>query len=161
MLVGPIEAEHGTPVVQHECHVVAEIQCIPEREQVVALFGVVIAVRARRVQFVRPAHADQVGGDETAQSFQVWHYVAPQVGRRGVAVRKHNGIAVALVDVGHPVSADLTIVQLRVGFCSDHGVPPKQFVSRFTECGCGSDQQPDSVDVSRLNVGAGGSEMID
>ena len=45
MLVGPIEAEHGTPVVQHECHVVAEIQCIPEREQVVALFGVVIAVR--------------------------------------------------------------------------------------------------------------------
>jgi hypothetical protein len=69
MLVGPIEAEHGTPVVQHKCHVVAEIQCIPEREQVIALFGVVIAVRTRRVQFVRPAHADQVGRDQTAQTF--------------------------------------------------------------------------------------------
>ena len=63
--------------MQHECHVVAEIQCIPEREQVVALFGVVVAVRTRRVQFVRLAHADHVGGDQTAQSFQVWHYVAP------------------------------------------------------------------------------------
>ena len=124
MLVGPIEAEHGTPVVQHEYHVVAEIQCIPEREQVVALFGVVVAVRARRVQFVRPAHADQVGGDQTPQPVEVWHYVAPQVGRRGVAVRKDDGIAVALVDVGHPVSADFTIVQVPVRFCPDHGVPP-------------------------------------
>jgi hypothetical protein len=69
MLVGPIEAEHGTPVVQHECHVVAKIQRIPEREQVVALFGVVVAVRTRRVQFARPAHTDHVGGDQTAQSF--------------------------------------------------------------------------------------------
>ena len=69
MLVRPIEAECGTPVVQHKYHVVAEIQCIPEREQVIALFGVVVAVRTRRVQFVRPTHADQVGGDETAQTF--------------------------------------------------------------------------------------------
>jgi hypothetical protein len=106
--------------VQHEYHVVAEIQCIPEREQVVALFGVVVAVWTRWVQFVRLAHTDHVGGDETAQSFQVWHHVAPQVGRGGVAVRKDDGLAVALVDVGHPVSVDLAIVQLPVGFCPDH-----------------------------------------
>ena len=36
-------------------------------------------------------------------------------------MRKDDGIAVALVDVGHPVSVDLTIVQLPVGFCPDHG----------------------------------------
>src|SRR5258707_10020805 len=50
----------------------------------------------------------------------MWHHVAPQVGRRGVAVREDDGIAVALVDIGHPVSVDLAIAHLPVRFCPDH-----------------------------------------
>src|SRR5258707_2718705 len=102
----------------------------------------------------------------------MWHHVASQVGRRGVAVRKDDGIAVALVDVGHPVSVDLAIVQLPVRFCPDHGVPPHLLVTIFVdvwvtearvssrfyrwsfwrcaECGCGSGQQPDDLAAARL-----------
>src|SRR4029077_10936343 len=100
----------------------------------------------------------------------MWHHVAPQVGRRGVAMRKDDRIAVALVDVGHPVSVDLAIVQLPVRFCPDHGYllicsfpflwtsgSPKRVSSRFyrwsfwryAECGCGSGQQLDDVAVAR------------
>ena len=50
MLVGPVEAEHGTPIVQHKCHLVAEIQCVPEREEVVALLLVIVAIRTRRAE---------------------------------------------------------------------------------------------------------------
>jgi hypothetical protein len=96
--------------VQHQCHVVAQIQGVPQREQVVTLFGVMVTVRTGWAQLVRTAHPDHVAGDKAAQPFQVWHHVAPQIRRRRVAVRKDNGIALALVDVGHPLPVDLAVL---------------------------------------------------
>ena len=52
VLVGPVEAERRTPVVQNEHHAVAEIEGVPQCEQVVTLLGVVVAVRSRVVEFV-------------------------------------------------------------------------------------------------------------
>ena len=120
MLVGPVEAQHRTPVLQYQCHVVAEIQGVPQREQVVALFGVVVAAWTRRVQLVRSAHPDQIAGHQPAQPLQVWHHVAPQIRRRRVAVRKDDRVALALVDVGHPLAVDVAVSQLPVGFCRNH-----------------------------------------
>src|SRR5258708_4992288 len=86
-------------------------------------------------------------------------------------MRKDDGIAVALVDVGHPVSVDLAIVQLPVRFCPDHvyllicsfpflwtSGPPKRaycvllslVLLKVPECGCGSGQQLDDVAMPRL-----------
>ena len=44
---GPIDPEYGAPVVQHEHHTVAEIERVPEREQIVAVFGIAVAIRPR------------------------------------------------------------------------------------------------------------------
>jgi hypothetical protein len=99
--------------VQHECDIVAEIQCIPEREQVVALFGVVVAIRTRRVQFVRRAHADHVGGDKTAQFLRGVALRCATGRTGGVAMRKDDCIAVTLMRIGHAVSVDFTKVQPR------------------------------------------------
>jgi hypothetical protein len=79
---------------------------------------------ARACGFVREEPG--VSPDNHARSrppFQVRHHIAPQVRRRGVAVREDNGVAVALVDVGHPFPVDIAKLQLPVRFCSDHDVP--------------------------------------
>ena len=50
---------------------------------------------------VRVAHPDQVGGDAPAEVLHVRDDVAPEVGRRRVAVQEEDRVALADVDVGH------------------------------------------------------------
>src|SRR6478752_2870174 len=72
------------------------------------------------------AHPDHVGGHKPAQALQVRHHVSPQIRRRRVAERKDDGVALALVDVGHPPPVDLAILQSPIRFRSKHAVPPSQ-----------------------------------
>ncbi|COV78766.1 Uncharacterised protein [Mycobacterium tuberculosis] len=106
MLVSPVEAERRAPVVQHQYHVVAEVERIPEREQKVSLLAIAIAVGSRWAELVRRAHPDQIAGHQPAQPFQVRHDVAPQVRRRGVAVLKDDGVTLAFVDIRHALPGD-------------------------------------------------------
>jgi hypothetical protein len=112
--------------VQHEYDVVAQVKRVPQREQVVALLGVAVAVRAGRAELVRATHPDHVGRDQPSQPLQVWHHVAPQVGRRRVAVREDDGVSLALVDVGHLAAFDIAVLQFPVRVRSGHVSPSVQ-----------------------------------
>ena len=68
VLVGPVEPERRTPVVQNEYHPIAEVEFVPQCEQVLTLFGVVVTIGSGVVELVGAAHADQVARDESAQS---------------------------------------------------------------------------------------------
>ena len=96
-------------------HLVAQIERIPECEQVFALLAIVVAIRTRGVQLVRGAHADHVGGDQTPQPLDVRHDVAPQVRRGGVTVREDDRVAFPLVDVRHTAALDLAMCSVPYG----------------------------------------------
>ena len=67
VLVGPVEPERRTPVVQNEYHPLTEVEFVPQCEQVLTLFGVVVTIGSGVVELVGAAHADQVARDESAQ----------------------------------------------------------------------------------------------
>src|SRR3981189_1067114 len=46
--------------------------------------------------------------------------------RRRIAVRRDDGVALTLIDVGHPFPVDLAILQSPIRFRSKHVVPPGQ-----------------------------------
>src|SRR3981189_212371 len=46
--------------------------------------------------------------------------------RRRIAVRKDDGVALALIDVGRPFPVDFAILQSPIRFRSKHVVPPSQ-----------------------------------
>ena len=123
MVVGPVEPQHGAPVVQDQHDVVAEIERVPQREEMIALFAVVVAAGSGVRELVGGAHTDQVAGDEPAESFEVRHDISPQIRRRRVAVLEDDRISPALVDIGHPSAEDLGVLQLSVGFCVRHQSP--------------------------------------
>ena len=52
ILSGPVKPEYSAPVVQHEQYAVAEIERIPEREKIVSMFGVAIAIRSRGAELL-------------------------------------------------------------------------------------------------------------
>jgi hypothetical protein len=47
-----VKPEYSAPVVQHEQYAVAEIERIPEREKIVSMFGVPIAIRSRGAELL-------------------------------------------------------------------------------------------------------------
>ena len=96
--------------MQNEYDAIAEFERVPQREQIVTLFGVVVAVGSGGVEFFGVPHADQVAGDEAPEPFEVRHDVAPQVGGRGIAVLEHDGVTLTLVDEGHPFAVDLPVL---------------------------------------------------
>jgi hypothetical protein len=49
--------------MQDKDDLVPEVELVPEREQVLALFGVAVAVWPGGRELVAVAHADQVAGD--------------------------------------------------------------------------------------------------
>src|SRR6185312_2359086 len=79
VLGGPVESQRGAPVVPHQDHVALESELFPQREEVVAVLEVAVAVRAGRIELVRVTHPEHVAGDQPAEPFQVWHDVAPEV----------------------------------------------------------------------------------
>jgi hypothetical protein len=52
ILSGPVKPEYSAPVIQHEQYAVAEIERIPEREKIVSMFGVAIAIRSRAAELL-------------------------------------------------------------------------------------------------------------
>jgi hypothetical protein len=103
----PLEAQRRAPVVNDEDYSVAQREGVPKRPEVVALLGVAVAVGAGGRELGTVAHADQIAGDEPPEAGAVGHDVAPQVGRRGVAVLEHDRRPGALVDVAHAPTFDI------------------------------------------------------
>jgi hypothetical protein len=68
VLVGPVEPERRTPVVQNEYHPITEVEFVPQRKQVLTLFGVVVTIGTGVVELIGAAHADQVARYESAQA---------------------------------------------------------------------------------------------
>ena len=100
----PVEAERRAPVVYDEADAVE-----PERLEETVDVARVIDEAITDIGFVGAAHADQIGRDAAADAAHVRDYVAPQVGRRWIAVQKHDRIAAALVDVGHACAVHLDV----------------------------------------------------
>src|SRR5215469_1868109 len=74
--------------------------------EVVAVLDEAIAIRAAVGQLVGIAHTDQVRRDATAQRLQVRQHVAPEVGRGGIAVQQHDGVALSHLHVRHLAVVD-------------------------------------------------------
>ena len=74
------------------------------------MFHVSVAVGTRVIEFVGIAHADQIDGDAASMVRQFRHNVAPQVGRRRVAVLKDNRVTFTHLDVGHTLAIDVNIL---------------------------------------------------
>jgi hypothetical protein len=71
-----VEAQRRSPVVQHQCDVVTKIQRVPQREQVVALFG----VGSRSVCFGKVVQLAVCSGPSACLSFSLsggWRSLGP------------------------------------------------------------------------------------
>ena len=106
MLVGPVEPQHRTPVVQHENDVLLDSELFPQSEQIIAVLAIAVAIRSGRFELVRVAHTDEIARDEASQALEMGHDVAPEIRGCRVAVLKDDGSTGALLDIAHPASAD-------------------------------------------------------
>src|SRR3546814_1370897 len=78
-----------------------EIERLPQRVEIVTMLGIGITLGPRRIELVRIAHADQVTGDQPSQPGAMRHDIAPQIGRRRIAVLEEDRIAGPFIDIGH------------------------------------------------------------
>src|SRR3546814_3622158 len=77
------------------------IERLPQRVEIVTMLGIGITLGPRRIELVRIAHADQVTGDQPSQPGAMRHDIAPQIGRRRIAVLEEDRIAGPFIDIGH------------------------------------------------------------
>ena len=105
-----------------EDDVVAEVEAVPQRKEILALFGIGVAVRPRGREFLGIAHADQVAGDQPALSLQMRHDITPEIGGGRVAVLEDDRIALPLVDIGHAFAVDGGELLFGIGF-GGHWLP--------------------------------------
>src|SRR3546814_15061238 len=75
-----------SPVMHDQNNPVPEIERLPQRVEIVTMLGIGITLGPRRIELVRIAHADQVTGDQPSQPGAMRHDIAPQIGRRRIAV---------------------------------------------------------------------------
>src|SRR3546814_5778088 len=73
----------------------------------------------RRIELVRIAHADQVTGDQPSQPGAMRHDIAPQIGRRRIAVLEEDRIAGPFIDIGHAPALDLNEFLLAKWLCAE------------------------------------------
>ncbi len=101
MPVTPVKTEGRAPIVHDQHHILCHPQVIQQGIEIGAVFNETIGLRATLRQFVRVAHTDQIRCDTPPQPLEMRHDIAPEIGRRRVAMQKENGVATALIDVSH------------------------------------------------------------
>src|ERR1700678_3169241 len=106
MLACIVEAECRTPIVDDEYYVVTEIKLIPKRMDEAALFEVAVSVRIGFGGLIRISLTDQIAGNQPTEPSAGRHDVAPEIRRGRITVRKDNGVAFALIDIGHALTVD-------------------------------------------------------
>ena len=106
MRMCPMETQTGTPVMDDQCDVVGDAQLFKQSKQIFAVFDEGIAVRARVIELVTIAHANQVWRDQASLACKVGHHIAPQIGRHRVAMQEDNRIAGPFFDIGHLLTMD-------------------------------------------------------
>src|SRR3546814_15768894 len=74
---------------------------------IVTMLGIGITLGPRRIELVRIAHADQVTGYQPSQPGAMRHDIAPQIGRRRIAVLEEDRIAGSFIEIGHAPALDL------------------------------------------------------
>src|SRR5262249_43922551 len=87
-----IEAIRRSPVMDDQHHVPGQSQGLEPRVEIPRLINESIRPCRRRP---RLSHAHHVRGQTSSEARDVRDDVAPQVGRRRIAVQKHDGIAAA------------------------------------------------------------------
>src|SRR3546814_6154542 len=73
---------------------------------IVTMLGIGITLGPRRIELVRIAHADQVTGDQPSKPGAMRHDIAPQIGRRRIAVLEEDRIAGSFIENGHAPALD-------------------------------------------------------
>ena len=104
MLLRPVKAECGAPVVYDQGDPAADAQRLPGCKQILTMFDVAITVRTRIIQLVRIAHADEIDRNAASLVRQVGHDITPEIGRGRIAVLKHDRIAIAHLDIRHSLA---------------------------------------------------------
>ena len=64
------------------------------------------------LDLVRVPHTDQIWGNASSKILYMRNDVAPQIGRRGIAVKKNDWSSAARFDVGHLVAEHLHLLLL-------------------------------------------------
>ena len=77
VVIGPIEAERGAPVVKHQGDVIGHAQGFESGIKIAAMLEESVGVGAGVIEFVRITHANEIGGKASSQVFDVRHDVAP------------------------------------------------------------------------------------
>lgn len=96
---GPVDRQHPAPVVADEGDPLADPEGVEQAVGKAAVLDEPVAPRPGAGQLVRRAHADQVRGE--APTPAPAEDVAPETGRRRVAVQEHDRVAGARLPVGH------------------------------------------------------------
>ena len=82
------------------------LERFPGCEKIVSMLRIPVAVHAGVVQLVGVPHADQIDGNTPAMSRKRRDDVAPEVGRRRVAVLQHDRGTTAHFDISHLFAFD-------------------------------------------------------
>ena len=106
VVVGPVEADAGTPVVKDEGDVFLDAKGFEKSKSVFAIFGEGVAIGGSVRDLLRVTHTNHVDGDEATTAFEMRHDIAPEIGRGRVAVKKDDGVAGAFFDISHLATED-------------------------------------------------------
>jgi hypothetical protein len=101
-------------------HPLVHAQSCEQCVQVAAVLNEAIRSRAAVGQLLRVAHADQIGRKTASQFLEVGDDVAPEIGRRGVAMQEHNGVTGARLDIGRFAPQDVHTLLLIAKCCPHH-----------------------------------------
>src|SRR3546814_7857332 len=115
----PVKAEDGPPVMHDQNTPVPASERLPHRVEIVTMLGIGITLGPRRIELVRIAHADQVTGDQPSQPGAMRHDIAPQIGRRRIAVLEEDRIAGPFIDIGHAPALYLNEFLLANWLCAE------------------------------------------
>jgi hypothetical protein len=92
--------------MDHQRNPFAHIQGLEQGVEIAAVLDEAIRAGATVRQLVGVAHTDQIGSNAAASWLQVRQHVAPEIGRGGIAVQQHDGVALSHLHVRHLPAED-------------------------------------------------------
>src|SRR5215472_18678247 len=87
-----------------------DVELIKECIQVAAVFNEGVGAGAAVGQFLRIAHADEIGCNAATKLLYIRNNVAPEVGGGGIAMQKDYRVAASYFYICHALSKDVRIL---------------------------------------------------
>src|SRR5260370_14022053 len=132
MAARPVHRERPAPVMANEHDLVRRVELFEQPIDETAMLQKAIPIRIGAFQLFRVSHANEVRRDAAGLRRDMRHNIAPDIGRRRIAVQEDDRRPVPELRIGHPLSEYLAELLWRF-FDGEHGSDPFLRASRASK----------------------------